>query len=34
MAPYDLFVSVLNGEYGVETGMQFYQDDSDPRDAD
>lgn len=32
MAPYELFVAILEGQYGVETGMQFYSDQSDPRD--
>jgi hypothetical protein len=33
MAPLQLFVELLNGEFGEPTGMNFVRDDSDPRDV-
>lgn len=32
MAPLQLFIDVINGDYGEKPGMIFFQDSSDPRD--
>jgi len=32
LAPLDLFIELVNGEFGPSTGMTFVQSTSDPRD--